>query len=67
MSIDGDGEPGHSPEKEANRISLVVAVGFLVWLILALAGFGVGALIFYGVVRMFFRYAFDVELPNPLH
>jgi hypothetical protein len=54
-------------EKETNRISLVIALGLLAWLILALSGFGVVSLLFYGIVRMFFRYAFDVELPNPFH
>jgi len=49
---------------ESNGIQTGCAlIGFLyiaaIWLF--------GALLFYGVVVIIFRYAFGVELPNPMH
>jgi len=48
-------------------ITFAVASGLLLWLGMGLAGLAVSGFIIYGVVRMFFRYAFDTELPNSLH
>ena len=46
-------------------ITFAVASGLLPWLVMGLAGLAVFGFIIYGIVRMFFRYVFDTELPNP--
>jgi hypothetical protein len=46
-------------------MTVAVFGGGLVAAVFTLAAFGIGALLFYGVVILIFRHAYSVELPNP--
>ena len=54
-------EKNKNADSRTGAASVIVLV---IWVIMSLAGLATAGLILYGIVRMFFRYAFDVELPN---
>lgn len=53
-------------KKTDSLFSAGFVVLIIVWFVGGAVGLGLMGVILYGIARIFFRVAFDVDLPNPL-